>query len=172
MSKTVKSGSTRSKFHDPSSVLFAMGYVDLIFKLKLSKKDLLKSGDDQNQEANEKQDQQTDDRYYQIKDLNKIEDLSFLKEKKELWDKIILTGGNDTINRLLFGNRISKRKCKIEYFAYNLPKFQGNDEFFTEIFKYVCNKNNLVINETPLEDSARFTLNIWRKKYNIYRYFI
>ena len=160
MSKTVKSGSTRSKFHDPSSVLFAMGYVDLIFKLKLSKKDLLKSGEDQNQEANEKQDQQTDDRYYQIKDLNKIEDLSFLKEKKELWDKIILTGGNDTINQLLFGNRISKRKCKIEYFAYNLPKFQGNDEFFTEIFKYVCNKNNLVINETPLEDSARFTLNI------------
>ena len=160
MSKTVKSGSTKSKFHDPSSVLFAMGYVDLIFKLKLSKKDLLKSGEDQNQEANEKQDQQTDDRYYQIKDLNKIEDLSFLKEKKELWDKIILTGGNDTINQLLFGNRISKRKCKIEYFAYNLPKFQGNDEFFTEIFKYVCNKNNLVINETPLEDSARFTLNI------------
>ena len=35
MSKASKSGSTKSKFHEPTSALFAMGYVDLIFKLKL-----------------------------------------------------------------------------------------------------------------------------------------
>ena len=49
MSKTTKSGSTKMKFHEPSSTLFAMGYVDLIFKLKLTNKDLLKS--EKNSEA-------------------------------------------------------------------------------------------------------------------------
>ena len=50
MSKTTKSGSTKMKFHEPSSTLFAMGYVDLIFKLKLTNKDLLKSDEDQNKQ--------------------------------------------------------------------------------------------------------------------------
>ena len=49
MSKASKSGSTKSKFHDPNTILFAMGYVDLIFKLKLTNKDLLKSEEGQNQ---------------------------------------------------------------------------------------------------------------------------
>ena len=42
MSEQPKSVSTRSKFHIPNSTLFAMGYVDLIFTLKLTNKDLLK----------------------------------------------------------------------------------------------------------------------------------
>ena len=121
MSKTTKSGSTKMKFHEPSSTLFAMGYVDLIFKLKLTNKDLLKSDEDQNKaEENDKQDPKTDDRYYHIEDFNTIEDLKFLEDKKDLWDKITLSGGNDTIKQLLIGNKISKRKCKIEYFGYNM----------------------------------------------------
>ena len=161
MSKTTKTGSTKMKFHDSSSTLFAMGYVDLIFKLKLTNKDLLKSEDDQNKaEENEKQDPKTDDRYYHIEDLNTIEDLKFLEGKKELWDRITLSGGNDTIKQLLIGNRISKKKCKIEYFGYNRPEFKDNTEFFANIFNYVCSKYNFYINETPLEESARYTFNI------------
>ena len=161
MSKASKSGSTKSKFHDPNTILFAMGYVDLIFKLKLTNKDLLKSEGGQNQsEENAKPGQKTDDKYYHIEDFKSIEDLRFLKDKKELWDKITLSGGNDTLKQLLIGNKIAKKKCKIEYFGYNLPTFEGNTEFFSDIFKYVCSKNNLIINETPLEENARFTLNI------------
>ena len=161
MSKASKSGSTKSKFHDPNTILFAMGYVDLIFKLKLTNKDLLKSEEGQNQsEENAKSGQKTDDKYYHIEDFKSIEDLQFLKDKKELWDKITLSGGNDTLKQLLIGNKIAKKKCKIEYFGYNLPTFEGNTEFFSDIFKYVCSKNNLIINETPLEENARFTLNI------------
>ena len=161
MSKASKSGSTKSKFHDPNTILFAMGYVDLIFKLKLTNKDLLKSEGGQNQnEENAKPGQKTDDKYYHIEDFKSIADLQFLKDKKELWDKITLSGGNDTLKQLLIGNRIAKKKCKIEYFGYNLPTFEGNTEFFSDIFKYVCSKNSLIINETPLEENARFTLNI------------
>ena len=161
MSESNKAGSTKSKFHEPSSTLFAIGYVDIIFKLRLTKKDLLKFEGEQNKtEENEKQEQTADDKYYNIKDMNTIEDLKFLEDKKELWDKIIISSGNDTLNQLLIGNKISKRKCKIEYFGYNRPTFKGNSEFFSEIFNYVCLKNNLYISETPLEDTARYTFNI------------
>ena len=156
MSKASKSGSTKSKFHESTSTLFAMGYVDLIFKLKLTNKDLLKSEEGQQQsEQNEKQGQKTDDKYYNISDFKSIEDLQFLKDKRELWDKITLTGGNDTIKQLLIGNKIAKKKSKIEFFGYNRPTFEGNTEFFSDIFNYVCSKNNLIINETPLEENAR-----------------
>ena len=161
MSKSIKSGSTKLKYSEPSSSLFAMGYVDLIFKLKLTNKDLLKSGEDPNQtEESNKQDPNKDDKYYHIEDMKTIEDLQFLKNKKELWDKITLSGGNDTIKQLLIGNRIAKKKCKIEFFGFNRPIFKDNSKFFSDIFNYVCSKHNLIINETPLEDSARFTLNI------------
>ena len=157
----MKSGSTKLKYSEPSSSLFAMGYVDLIFKLKLTNKDLLKSGEDPNQtEENNKQDTKKDDRYYHIEDMKTIEDLQFLKDKKDLWDKITLSGGNDTIKQILIGNRIAKKKCKIEFFGFNRPIFKDNSKFFSDIFNYVCSKHNLIINETPLEDSARFTLNI------------
>ena len=168
MSKTVKSSKSKGKLtSEPTPTLFAMGYIDLIFKIKLSKKDLLKSEEDtkkpensENPDETPEQDNNPEDRYYHIEDLNTIEDLKFLKDKKELWDKITLSGGNDTLKQLLIGNRISKRRCKIEYFAYNRPMFQDNDEFFSEIFNHVCAKNHLYFNETPLEESARFTLKI------------
>ena len=157
MSEQPKSVSTRSKFHIPNSTLFAMGYVDLIFTLKLTNKDLLKPEGEQNQSD---ENQKSDDRYYHIEDFNTIEDLKFLEDKQELWDKITVSGGNDTLKQLLVGNKISKKKSKIEYFGFNRPIFNGNSEFFSNIFKYVCFKNHLYINETPLEESARYSLNI------------
>ena len=149
-----KSGSNKPKIQEQNSTLFAMGYVDLILKLKLTDKDLLKSEEEQ------KQAEKAEDRYFHIEDFKTIEDLIFLKDKKELWDRIILSGGNDTLKQLLLGSQISKNKCKIEYFGYNFPTFEDNTEFFSDIFKYVCSKHNLYISETPLEESARFTLNI------------
>ena len=110
MSEQPKSVSTRSKFHIPNSTLFAMGYVDLIFTLKLTNKDLLKPEGEQNQSE---ENQKSDDRYYHIEDFNTIEDLKFLEDKQELWDKITVSGGNDTLKQLLVGNKISKKKVKL-----------------------------------------------------------
>ena len=100
MSKAVKSAKSKSRIiSQPPPVLFSMGYLDLIFKLKLTNKDLLKSEEDSKKvEEPENQEEKVntpDDRYYHIEDLNTIEDLQFLKNKKELWDKISLSGVND-----------------------------------------------------------------------------
>ena len=159
MSKAVKSAKSKSRIiSQPPPVLFSMGYLDLIFKLKLTKKDLLKS--EENSGNPDEQENNPEDRYYHIEDLNVLEDLKFLKNKKELWDKISLSGGNDTLKQILIGKLISKKRCNIEYFAYNRPIFKDNEEFFKEIFDHVCKKHHLIINENPLEESARYTLKI------------
>ena len=163
MSKSVKNAKSKNKsLVEQNSVLFAMGYFDIILKIKFTDEDLLKSSEvSENPESDEKPEASTQkDNYYHIEDLNSIEDLNFLKNKKELWDKIILSGGNDTLKQLIIGNRISKKKCKIEYFSFNRPLFIDNQEFFSEIFDYVCTKNNIYISDTPLESSARFSLRI------------
>ena len=167
MSKTVKSGKSKTKLiPDPVNSLFAMGYIDLIFKIKFTDKDLFKTDSNQNKEQEtpneekEKKDKEKSDSYYHIEDLNTLADLDFLKDRKYLWDKITLSGGNDTLRQLLIGTKISKKKCNIEYFGFNMPKFNENEETFKEIFKYICNKNHLIINEEPLEDSARYTIKV------------
>ena len=182
MSKTVKSGRSKIKIvPEPVNTLFSLGYIDLIFKIKFTDKDLLKTESNENKteenkeqekEEEKEQEAQTEekkeknkekektDSYYHIEDLNTLADLDFLKDRKYLWDKITISGGNDTLKQLLIGSKISKKKCNIEYFGFNMPQFQENEETFKEIFKYICNKNHLIINETPLEDSARYTLKI------------
>ena len=166
MSKQLKKSRSKGKLtNEPTPVLFAMGYFDIILKLKLTNKDLYKSEEDQkkpetSENPEEEQKQNLDDKYYHIEDLNTIEDLKFLKDKKDLWDKISLQGGNDTLKQLLIGRQISKKKCDIEYFAFNRPLFKNNEEFFDEIFNHICTRHRIVINDTPLEDGARFTLKI------------
>ena len=168
MSKSVKNGKAKTKSPvDPNSVLFAMGYFDIILKIKFSDEDLLKpsqsSENEENTENNENEESsppKPNDNYYHVEDLNYIEDLEFLENKKELWDKITISGGNDTLKQLLIGNRISQKKCKIEYFCFNRPLFTGKEEFFSQIFDHVCNKNNIYISDMPLETEARYSLKI------------
>ena len=171
MSKSVKNGKPKSKSSiDSNSVLFAMGYFDIILKIKLTDEDLLKSTENveneqnnENNENNENEESSTpkdNDNYYHIENLNYIEDLEFLENKKEIWDKITISGGNDTLKQLLIGNRISKKKCKIEYFSFNRPLFTGKEEFYSQIFEHVCSKNNIYISDIPLESSARYSLKI------------
>ena len=169
MSKAGKSGKNKLKttgFSESVSTMFTMGNVDLIFKLNLSDKDLLKSPDENQssgqEEINNKEGKKgnEEDKYYKLEDLKTIKDLDFIKDKKEIWDKIIVSGGNDTIKQLLIGNKASKKKCHIDYIAYGRPKFEGEEEFFNEIYNYVTAKNHLIINQTPLDEGARSSLTI------------
>ena len=108
MSKTGKAGKNKLKttgFTESVSTLFTMGYVDLIFKLNLSDKDLEKNSEENQNSGNE------EDKYYKLEDLQSIQDLNFIKDKKEIWDKIIVSGGNDTIKQLLIGNKTSKKNA-------------------------------------------------------------
>ena len=159
--KIAKSKSKASGFSDSSPAMFTMGYVDLIFKLNLSDKDLEKPSSDENQnnEGQEKN-KKNDENKYKLEDINSIKDLEFIQDKKEIWDKIIVSGGNDTMKQLLIGNKASKKKCRIDFIGYGRPKFEGEEEFFDEIYNYVTAKNHLIINKTPLDEGSRSSLTI------------
>ena len=163
MSKTNKSGRTKTKsgggFAEATPVMFAMGHVDLIFSLNLTDKDLEKPNSN-NEQNDGKQKGKEEDKYYKLEDLTSIQSLNFMKDKKEIWDKIVLNGGNDTIKQLLIGNKASKRKCHIDYIGYGRPKFEGEEEFFDEIYNYVTSKNHLTISKTPLIEGSSSSLTI------------
>ena len=130
-----------------SGFTLAMGEMDLIFEIPFTDKDL------------EKPDGNEDDRYYKIEDLGSIKDLSFLQDKEEEFlNKIKLKPNNEFMKQLLLGNRISKKRCFIDFICYGRPKFEGDEEFFDRIFNYVTVNNGLQINSTPLDDGSRFSL--------------
>jgi len=163
MSKTNKSIKTKTKsgggFAEATPVMFAMGHVDLIFSLNLTDKDLEKPNSN-NEQNDGKKKGNDEDKYYKLEDLTSIQSLNFMKDKKEIWDKIVLNGGNDTVKQLLIGNKASKRKCHIDYIGYGRPKFEGEEEFFDEIYNYATSKNHLTISKTPLIEGGSSSLTI------------
>ena len=90
--------------------------------------------------------------------LNTLEDIRFLKEKKDLWSKFELSTTNPTLLTLLFLNKTSKKKSYIDYIPFGLPKFEGDDEYFSEVIKTVTEKNYLNINENALDENGRFSV--------------
>ena len=126
MSKTTKGGKNKSKatgFSEATPTMFTMGYVDLIFKINLSEKDLEKPSSEQNNNEESQNKKNEEDKYYKLEDLKSIKDLNFMKDKKEIWDKIVVSGGNDALKQLIIGNKTSKKKCHIDYIGYGRPKF-------------------------------------------------
>jgi hypothetical protein len=46
----------------------------------------------------------------------------------------------------------------VEYITYGNPKFEGDEEYFLEIYNYLNEKNNFDINETPLVEDGSYSL--------------
>ena len=147
----------------PTPNIFAMGNIDLIFQLEIKKQDfdipissLMKTVKDSQE-------------FFKSFNLNKIQsikDLSFLKgEKNILVNNIKIKGGNQTLNHLLLANQELKNKCIIDYIGFGPLKFEGEEAFFNDIFKYVTLKNFLIINARPLDENAKSTFAI-EIKYN------
>ena len=133
----------KQKIKEAVPLSLSLGKVDLIYKLELTEKDLEQG------EGAEKLD---------IEKFNSIKDIQFLKDKKPLWDKIQFVPNNSTLEQLVIANKISKKKMHVDYMGYSRPKFEGDDEFFAEIFAYVNDKNYIEINEKQLvEGSYSFT---------------
>ena len=145
MSKSDKSGKTKTKssFLESGPTVFVMGYVDLIFTIKLTENEL-----------------QNEDKQIKLEDLSSIKDLNFMKDKTDIWDRIILRGGNDTLRHLLIGNKTSKKKCRIDYIGFGVLKFEGDEEFFDDIFNFVTSKYHLAISKKPLNEGSRSSLTI------------
>ena len=129
----------------------SFGKIDLIYKIEFNEKDLEKTEEEIKQDEN-------GSKYRNIEDINSLTDLQFIKDKKNIWDKIILKPNNSTLEQLLTGNKISKKKMLVEYISYGNPKFEGDEEYFLEIYNYINEKNNLDINEAPLVEDGSYSL--------------
>ena len=141
-------GKNKQKIKEAVPLTLSFGRLDLIYKLEFTEQDLLKP---ENEQSN-------DDKYYDITSFNCIKDLEFMKDKKNIYDKIHLIPNNSTLEQLLIATKISKKKMHVDYIAYGRPKFEGDNEFFNEIFEYVNEKNHIDINQNPLGDSDTYTI--------------
>ena len=128
----------------------SFGKLDLIYKIEFTEKDLEKTEEEIKQDEN-------GTKYRNIEDINTLTDLQFIKDKKNIWDKIILKPNNSTLEQLLTANKISKKKMAVEYITYGNPKFEGDEEYFLEIYNYLNEKNNFDINETPLVEDGSYS---------------
>ena len=129
----------------------SFGKLDLIYKIEFNEKDLEKTEEEIKQDEN-------GSKYRNIEDINSLTDLQFIKDKKNIWEKIILKPNNSTLEQLLTGNKISKKKMLVEYISYGNPKFEGDEEYFLEIYNYINEKNGLDINEAPLVEDGSYSL--------------
>ena len=130
-----KQNKQKPKENPPGCLSF--GKLDLIYKIDFSEKDLEKPEEEvKNDENGEK--------YYNIENFNSIADLKFMEGKKNIWDKIAMKANNATLEQLLVGSKMSKKKMNIEYIGYGRPKFENEEEFFLQIFNYVNEKFILI----------------------------
>ena len=120
----------------------SFGKLDLLYKIEFTDKDL-----------------ENGEQPINIEDINSIKDLAFIKEKKNIWDKIIVKPNNATLEQLLFGNKLCKKKMNLEYIGYGCPSaFEGEEEFFQEIYNHVNEKNHIIINKNPLIEDGPYSL--------------
>ena len=132
----------KKEAHQETPGCLSFGKLDLIYKIEFNEKDL-----------------ENGDKPYNIEDINSIKDLSFIKERKNIWDKIIVRPNNATLEQLLIGNKISKKKMNLEYIGYGCPpNFEGDEEFFQEIYEHVNEKNHININKKPLIEDGPYSL--------------
>ena len=136
--------------------IFSMGNLDLIFQLELTEEDLLKPLSKTS--TSYKNNNGEDINSFKLENINTIKDLKFLTERKKIWNKIKLEGGNPTLNQLLIANQELDSKCIINYIAYGPLIFGKEESFFNEIFNFVTLKYYLMINSEPLDKNASSTL--------------
>ena len=137
----------KQKIKEAVPLALSFGKLDIIYKIEFTEKDLEKP-----------ENQQSDGKYYDIEKFESIKDLQFLKDKKNIWDRVQLVPNNSTLEQLLIANKISKKKMHVDYIAYGRPKFEGDSEFFNEIFNYVNEKNFIDVNSKPLSESGPYSI--------------
>ena len=145
--KKDKGKTNKQKGKESNSVCLSFGKLDLIYSIDFTEQDLEKP-----------EGENKDEKYYNIENINSITDLKFIKDKKNIWDKIHLIPNNLTLEQLTYGNKISKKKMTVDYICFARPKFEGEEEFFNEIFNHVNEKNNLDINAKAFTESNSYSI--------------
>jgi hypothetical protein len=152
--KQAKNNKSKQNSGDSTYHLFTMGELDLIFKITFKDEDLEKS---ENNESNNKTE------HYKLEDLNELKDLAFLGENEEIWEKIKVEPANENLKLLLTGSKNTKKKCQIDYICFGRPEFEGEEEFFEDIFDHVTSRCGLNVNKTPLDENGRYSIKIEMK---------
>ena len=141
--KSIKKRSKSTPKYTPSTIL-SIGHYDIDYSITLSEEDALK---------------------YHIGDvtqLNSVEDISFLIENHYLWEKIQMKTDNNTINLLLYLNKISydTNKSYIEYIAFEKPIYYNDSVQL--MLKTVNDLNFFFVNNYPLNPESKkyFSLTI------------
>ena len=142
-----KPGLVAKKIKEAVPLALCIGKMDIIYRLEFTQQDLLKPVKQQKE----------NDKYFHIEDLNSIKDLEFIKSKKSIYDKIQFIPNNDTLEQLHIANKISKKKMHVDFIPYGRPFFEGEEEFFNDIFIYVNDKNHIDINSRPLSSEGPYS---------------
>ena len=124
---------------DPKDVIFTMGVLDLTFIIEFTDRDLSRA------------------KLKRIEDINKLNQLEFLKYNEDLIRRIKLKSENEILKQLLLLNKTSEIKKRIEFFAVFRPKFREN-EFFEDIFDKVTKRNGIIINKKSITKKANFSI--------------
>ena len=134
----------------PPRVL-ALGNFNVLYSLELTNEEIKKFG------------------YEHLKDINSIEDLSFLLTFKYLWNKIKLSTDNNLINILLFVNSIcsESNKAFYEFISLENPIFTEEEQKYEEMFETVNKLNIFVLNKNSVykEKSRKITLLLKKRRY-------
>ena len=120
-------------------VIFTMGVLDLTFIIEFTDRDLSRA------------------KLKRIEDINKLNQLEFLKYNEDLIRRIKLKSENEILKQLLLLNKTSEIKKRIEFFAVFRPKFREN-EFFEDIFDKVTKRNGIIINKKSITKKANFSI--------------
>ncbi len=133
----------------PPRVL-ALGNFNVLYSLELTNEEIKKFG------------------YEHLKDINSIEDLSFLLTFKYLWNKIKLSTDNNLINILLFVNSIcsESNKAFYEFISLENPIFTEEEQKYEEMFETVNKLNIFFLNKNSVykEKSRKITLLLKNKE--------
>jgi hypothetical protein len=146
-------------FDSPKCNMISFGKLNLTFIIEFNPRDLIEMKDGQKIE-------------HSINDIKSVRDLEFIKDNRELINRIKLKSEDDSIEELIMLNKVSLGNRVIEFFPMQIPKF-NNLQFFKSIFEEVTKKYGLVINKTSLDRKQGSTIKInliSGKNFNIFEY--
>ena len=145
--KTQNSKKENSKNDTSKCNIFAIGYLDLTFVINFNEKDLIQKKDGKTIKKN-------------IKEIDSVEKLEFIKDNKDLINNIKLKSENETLRQFILISKTSQGNRQIEFFTFLLPKFKEKTEFFGKIFKQVTKKYGIIVNEHPLDKNQSYSIKI------------
>ena len=108
-----------------------LGSLDLTFILRLQKEDIINYNISWN-------------------NLNSLNDLIFLKNNINLWNKIELSSSKDTIKLIIQMNKITPNKIIIKYICFSSIKLEKESPDLIDFISYVTTENGLYLSSCEI----------------------